>query len=322
LTAKANGAPEDFYHEPVLLAETVDLLVTEPDAIYVDATLGGGGHSREILSRLGPRGRLISIDRDPEALARSRQWASEHSDRVTLVRGDFCNIASLLGELGVSSVCGILADLGVSSRQLDKAERGFSFMREGPLDMRMDPDSGPSAADLVNGMEEAELLRIIRAYGEHPQARKIAQGIVESRQIAPITTTGQLADLVERTIGRRSGKHPATLVFQALRIAVNRELEALEKFMADFFDLLQPGGRIAVIAYHSLEDRLVKRTLRDMEPHCICPEQAPRCTCSKPGVMKSLQRKAYRPSPEEVARNPRARSARLRVAERIDQGGF
>jgi 16S rRNA (cytosine1402-N4)-methyltransferase len=226
-----------------------------------------------------------------------------------------------LSELKVASVHGIMADLGVSSRQLDKAERGFSFMREGPLDMRMDPESGPSAADLVNGAEESELLRIIRNYGEHPQARKIARAIVEGRERGPITTTGELADLVEMANGRRSGKHPATLVFQGFRIAVNRELEALEQFMADFFDLLHPGGRVAIIAYHSLEDRLVKRALRKMEPQCICPDQAPRCTCDKPGTMKSMQRKAIRPGAEEIKRNPRARSARLRVAERLDQTG-
>lgn len=305
------------YHVPVLLGEVLEHLLTDPDGLYVDGTLGGGGHAKAIEARLGPSGRLVGIDRDPEALAHSAAWALEKGDRVRLIPGTFGEVARILKDLGIGQVQGILLDLGVSSRQLDEGGRGFSFMRPGPLDMRMNPEAGHPASELVNNLPEQELIRIFREYGEEPRARRAAQAIVSERERHPILTTEALASTLEKALGRRSEKHPATRIFQALRIAVNRELEELEAFLRDFVDLLAPGGRVAVISYHSLEDRMVKQRFRELEPHCICPAQALRCTCGHPGVIRSVVRKAIQPSREETAQNPRARSARLRVAEKL-----
>lgn len=316
-----NGPDRGFdYHEPVLLEETLDMLITDPGGTYVDATMGGGGHTRAILGRLNPEGRLISVDRDREAHENAERWAAAYGERLHLVRGNFADLAELLAGLGIAGVDGILVDLGVSSRQLDIGERGFSFMRPGPLDMRMDRTSGPSAADLVATLPEGELARIFREYGEEPQAKRASKAIVAERARRPLDTTEKLAELIEKTLGRKSGKHPATKIFQALRIAVNGELEALEKFLDAAPGLLKAGGRVAVISYHSLEDRMVKTHFRSLEPKCVCPPLNPRCVCGRPGSMESVSRKAVKPSAGETARNPRARSARLRTARKLGDG--
>lgn len=305
------------YHVPVMLAEALKLLVTDPDGLYVDGTLGGGGHARAIAELLGPSGRLIGLDRDPEALANSAAWAAALPGKVTLLRGNFGSLARLLDERGLGPLQGVLLDLGVSSRQLDEGERGFSFLRPGPLDMRMNPQEGRPASALVNEATEAELRRIFWEYGEEPNARRAARALVEERARRPFETTGDLAQALERALGRRSDKHPGTRIFQALRIVVNREMEELEAFLRDIPERLAPGGRLAIISYHSLEDRMVKRRFRELEPHCVCPREALRCTCGHPGMLRAVNRKSLRPSREEVLKNSRARSAHLRVAERI-----
>jgi len=309
--------PDRPYHVPVLAREVVDLLVTDPNGRYVDGTLGGGGHSRRILERLGPRGALLGVDQDPHALAAAADLAGD--PRVRLRQGNFGDLAELLTDEGWGQATGILLDLGVSSRQLDEGARGFSFLRDGPLDMRMDPGLPVTAADLVNTLPEAELTRLFRKYGEEPRARRAARAVVTARRRKPFSTTGELAEAVERALGRRGPKHPATRVFQALRIAVNRELEALDRFLAALPQVLAPGGRVVVISYHSLEDRRVKQALRNAEPRCRCPAEALRCTCGRPGWLRVLTRRVVRPGDDEKARNPRARSARLRAAERLVQ---
>lgn len=305
------------YHVPVLLKETLDLLVWNPDGIYVDGTTGGGGHSRAIAARLSEKGRLLSIDRDPEALAEGLKWAGEYGGRVELVRGNFSDVAEVLAARGMEGADGILLDLGVSSRQLDAGERGFSFIRPGPLDMRMDPESGVPASTLVNSLPEEELARVFYEYGEEHASRRVARAVVAARSVEPIGTTEALAKVVERALGRQGGKHPGTKVFQALRIAVNGELAALEKFLSSLPGILGEDGRVAVISYHSLEDRMVKTALRNLTRHCICPELAPVCRCGTPGSMELLTRKAVKPSDTEVGTNPRSRSARLRAARRL-----
>lgn len=305
------------YHVPALEQEVLALLPTDPDGTYVDGTLGGGGHTRGLLARLGPRGCLIGLDRDPRALEEARELATKFSSRLRLLQGDYGDLRRILTAEGRLPVHGILLDLGVSSHQLDSGPRGFSFLRDGPLDMRMDPTCGAPAADLVNGLAEETLAKIFREYGEEPRARRVARAIALVRERQPIRTTAQLAEVVEKALGRRGPKHPATRVFQALRIATNQELESLDRFLADLPALLVPGGRVVVIAYHSLEDRRVKQALRALEPRCRCPQEAPRCSCGCPGSMRLLSRKAIKPQREEISRNPRARSARLRAAQRI-----
>jgi 16S rRNA (cytosine1402-N4)-methyltransferase len=294
------------YHVPVLLEEVLSFLPVDPDGIYVDGTLGGGGHARALANRLGPRGRLIGLDRDPEALAACRDLERDLPGRATLLLGDFGDLKAILRREGVERVSGILLDLGVSSRQLDEAGRGSSFLREGPLDMRMGSQAGgPTAADLVNGLPEEALADLFERYGEEPRARKIARAIVEARRKRAFEATGDLARLVERVLGRRGPKHPATRIFQALRIAVNRELEALEAVLSALPDLLAPGGRAVVISYHSLEDRMVKMAFRSEGTRCGQP------------TLSVLTRKVVKPGRAEVAGNPRSRSARLRAAERL-----
>ncbi len=307
--------PDPAYHLPVLGPEAVSRWLGAPDGVYVDGTLGGGGHARALLARLGPGGRLVGLDRDPDALAANRDLAGD--PRVRLVQGDFGYLPAVLARLGIGPVDGVLLDLGVSSHQLDEGTRGFSFLRDGPLDMRMDPGSGQPASAFVNRAPVAELARVIRAYGEEPRAGRVARAIDRERRRKPLETTGELARVVEKALGRRGAKHPATRTFQALRIAVNGELDALERFLDALDRVLAPGGRVVVISYHSLEDRLVKRALRDAEPRCRCPARALRCTCGTPGWLRPLERRAVRPGPDEVERNPRARSARLRAAERL-----
>ncbi len=301
-------------HVPVLYEETLTGLQVRPGGVYVDATLGAAGHALGILRASAPDGRLLGLDADPEAVAFARQVLQPFGERLTLRTANFRRLAAVARSAGFDRVDGVLLDLGLSSRQLAAAERGFAFQREGPLDMRLDPRRGTTAADLVNDLPEADLADLIRRYGEERHARRIARAIVAAR---PLTTTAELAQVVARAVGRRGRIHPATRTFQALRIAVNDELGALAEALPQALDLLAGGGRLAVIAFHSLEDRLVKRFFRQESRDCICPPEAPVCTCGHRAGLRIVTRKPIRPTPEEVARNPRSRSARLRIAERL-----
>ncbi len=307
-------------HVPVLLREVLEALRPERGGLYVDATLGLGGHAEAILDA-SPAVRLVVIDRDPDALAFAGERLGRFGERFVAVEGRHEELALHLDRLGLSEVDGVLADLGVSSMQLDRAERGFSFMKDGPLDMRMGP-TGPTAADLVAELPAEELARIFRDFGEEPRARAVARAVVETRESAPIRTTGELRALVAKAVGgrREEGKDPSTRVFQALRIATNRELIELERFLDDAISRLSLGSRLAVLSYHSLEDRIVKNVFRDRSAGCSCPPSFPVCVCSRRRVLALVTRKAVRPSPEEVLANRRARSARMRVAERVAPG--
>ena len=304
-------------HLPVLLREVLEALRPERGGVYVDATLGLGGHAEAILAA-SPDVRLVGIDRDVEALELSRERLARFGDRFVAVEGRHEELALHLDRLGLPQVDGVLADLGVSSMQLDRAERGFSFMKDGPLDMRMGR-SGPTAADLVAELPAEELARVFREYGEEPRARAVARGLVEARKEAPIRTTGELRRLVTKAVGprREEGKDPATRVFQALRIATNRELVELERFLDDAISRLSLGARLAVLSYHSLEDRIVKDVFRDRSAGCSCPPSFPVCVCSRRRVLALVTRKPVRPSDEELHENRRSRSARMRVAERV-----
>jgi len=309
----------EFQHLSVLLAETVDAVLTNPDGIYVDCTLGGGGHAAALASRLSPAALLIGIDQDPAAIAAGRERLATAVCRVELVQDNFRNLDKILDELNIAAIDGVIFDLGVSSHQLDVAERGFSYMHDGPLDMRMNPDSKLSAADIVNNYSEAELTRIIREYGEERWAKRIAEFIVRARASAPIKTTGQLAEIIKQAIpasARRDGPHPAKRTFQAIRITVNDELNILAGALKTAIERLKPGGRIAVITFHSLEDRIAKQTLQDLAKGCICPPRLPVCVCQHQPLVKILG-KPIVPSATEVANNPRARSDKLRVAEKV-----
>jgi 16S rRNA (cytosine1402-N4)-methyltransferase len=305
-------------HEPVLFSEVLEFLrPAREDGVIVDATVGLGGHAEGLLTRY-PAIRLVAIDRDPEALERSRERLRPFADRVTFARGRHESLIDIVKQSGIAQVSGILADLGVSSMQLDDASRGFSFRFDAPLDMRMGPDS-TTAAELVNTSDEAELARILREYGEEPMAKRIARAIVAARtsEDGPIETTGRLAAVIRSV--KRSKPHeidPSTLTFQALRIAANRELVDLDRFVDDAVSLLEPGARIAVISFHSLEDRIVKRALRRLEGECTCPPGMPVCGCGKQELVEILTGRPVTASDEEIARNPRSRSAKLRVAER------
>lgn len=303
-------------HVPALLREVTALLRAERGGTFVDATLGLGGHA-EALLMASSEVRVVGIDSDPDAVVLSRRRLASFGDRVALVEGRYEDIAAHLDRLGIGRVDGVLADLGVSSHQLDTAERGFSFMTDGPLDMRMSK-TGPRAADLVNDLSREELSRIFREYGEERMAGRIAREIVERRAAAPVSTTGELRRLVLRAVGprRERRKDPATRVFQALRIATNRELIYLERFLDDAIDRLALGARIAVLSYHSLEDRIVKRAFARHTAGCTCPPSFPVCVCPRRRVMALVTKKPIRPSLPEIAQNPRARSARLRVLER------
>jgi 16S rRNA (cytosine1402-N4)-methyltransferase len=281
---------------------------------YVDATLGTGGHAAGILNASAPDGKLLGLDADPEAIAYAREALHIYGERVVLQSANFRQIGAVAPGLGFGEVDGILMDLGLSSRQLGQASRGFSFSQDGPLDMRFDPGCDRSAADLVNYLPETELADLFWRFGEERYSRRIARAIVAAR---PVTTTGQLAEVVSRTVGRRERIHPATRVFQALRIAVNDELEALSQALPQARDLLRPGGRMAIIAFHSLEDRLVKRFFLEEARDCLCPPDAPVCVCQHKATMRVLTRRPIRPTDKEIAGNPPSRSARLRVAERI-----
>lgn len=305
-----------FSHVPVLLNEVLDSLDIQPDGIYLDATAGGAGHSREILNRLGPDGRLIAMDQDPDAI-RILNERIGGDPRVTVVHRNFAELKPALAELGIDRVNGILADLGVSSHQLDTAERGFSFHADAPLDMRMSQE-GETAADLCNRLPEEELRRILYQYGEEKYAPRIAAAIVRERETAPIETTLQLAELVKNAVPAkaRREKHPARRTFQAFRIAVNGELEVLDRAMDDMFDVLAPGGILSVITFHSLEDRAVKQRFAAFCEGCICPPEFPVCVCGRTPSGELLF-KFRAPSEQELEENPRSRSARLRSVRKL-----
>jgi len=306
-------------HISVLLRESIDSLNIKPDGIYVDGTLGLGGHSLEIAKRL-TTGRLVGIDRDETAIARAGERLREFSDRVTLVHGNFCNIPEILDELGIENADGMLFDLGVSSPQLDETDRGFSYMTDAPLDMRMDRDNTLSAWLVVNRWPEDKLERILRDYGEERYARRIAAAIVRCREEKEISSTLELVDIIKCAMpgpALREKQHPAKRSFQAIRIAVNDELGAVDEMMHTVPDRLNTGGRLAVISFHSLEDRIVKTAIASRENGCTCPREAPVCTCGFVKTLKSVTRKPIVPSDEEIENNPRARSAKLRVAERV-----
>ncbi|HEY7374693.1 MAG TPA: 16S rRNA (cytosine(1402)-N(4))-methyltransferase RsmH [Polyangia bacterium] len=300
-------------HLPVLLDEAMAWLDPKPGGRYCDATLGAGGHAFAVLERSAPDGRLVGLDRDPAALATAGARLQPFGDRVTLVHARFSEARDVLARLGMTPVDGFLVDLGVSSPQLDRAERGFSFRMDGPLDMRMDPTSGETAAELLRRVDEVELTGIIRDHGEERHAARVARAIIEARRAGPVDTTGQLAAIVARALPRHEpGKNPATRTFQALRIAVNDELGELERFLAVATDCLRPGGRLVVIAFHSLEDRIVKRRLRT-----LAGRRGGDAAPLDPPQLRLLTKHVVVPGDEERARNPRARSARLRAAERL-----
>ena len=308
----------EFSHEPVMREEVLSWLVGNKSGVYVDGTIGGAGHARAILE--ATTGRLVGIDCDEDALAASAEKLASFGSRVVLVKANFADLSLVLADLQIDQVDGVLLDLGVSSHQLDAAHRGFSFSRCAPLDMRMDRDLKLCAYDIVNDFTPTALAKIIRVYGEEKMAARIAQTIARKRRIAPIGTTSELADLVTSVMPARMRQlkiHPATRTFQALRIAVNAELDRLPRGIESAVAALKSGGRLAVISFHSLEDRIVKNTLRDLAASCVCPRDIPYCVCSKKAVVNILTRKAATPPDAEIRRNPRARSAKLRVAERI-----
>jgi 16S rRNA (cytosine1402-N4)-methyltransferase len=311
---------EPVAHRPVLPRETLELLAPRRGEIVVDATLGTGGHAELLLEAIGPHGRLIGIDRDADGLDVARRRLARFADAFSGIHGDHAELKRLLLAIGIDTVDRVLFDLGVSSRQLDDPERGFSFRADGPLDMRMDARTGPTAADLVAGCSEAELREVLWRFGEERRSRAIARAIAREREKRPLRRTRQLADLVERTLGpgaRRWRIHPATRTFQALRIAVNGEIVGLEALLEDAVSLLRPGGRLAVISFHSLEDRAVKRSLKSLAHRCTCPPGLPVCGCGRQDLLRILTSKPVRPTSGEVERNPRARSAKLRAAERL-----
>ena len=308
-----------FEHKSVLLKETVDSLCIRPDGIYVDGTLGGGGHAFEVCRRLGPGGRLIGIDQDQDAIAAASERLAPFGDRAVIVRSNYRQIQDVLEGLQIGRVDGIYLDLGVSSYQLDTAERGFSYREDAPLDMRMDRRNTQTAADLVNGCDESELYRIIRDYGEEKFAKNIAKHIVKARQEKPIETAGELTEIIKAAIPakmRATGGHPAKRTFQAIRIALNHELEVLDQSIDTMIQLLNPGGRLSIITFHSLEDRIVKNRFRENENPCICPPDFPVCVCGRVSRGRVITRKPILPSEEELEENKRAKSAKLRVFER------
>lgn len=309
----------EFKHKSVLLDETIESLNIKPNGIYVDGTLGGGGHSYEIAKRLTDGGRLIGIDQDEDAIRAAKERLSEFADRVTIVRDNYCNMPKVLDELGVSKVDGILLDIGVSSYQLDEAERGFTYKQDAPLDMRMDQRQEMTAKDIVNGYSEEDLYRIIRDYGEDKFAKNIAKHIVQARQIKPVETTFELDEIIKAAIPmklRATGGHPAKKTFQAIRIELNRELEVLDESIDAMTDLLNDNGRLCIITFHSLEDRIVKTRFRKNENPCTCPPDFPVCVCGKKPKGKVITRKPIVPDEEELEENKRAKSSKLRVFER------
>ena len=309
-----------FEHTTVLLHETVDGLNVRPDGIYVDATLGGGGHAFEVCRRLGSTGRLIGIDQDADAIKAAGQRLEGFGEKVTVIRSNYRDMKPELHKLGIDSVDGITLDLGVSSYQLDTADRGFSYRMDAPLDMRMDQRQKMTARDIVNEYSEVELFRVIRDYGEDRFAKNIAKHIVAEREKAPIETTGQLNEIIRHSIPmkiQKTGGHPSKRTFQAIRIELNHELEVLRDSLDDMIYMLSPWGRICVITFHSLEDRIVKSAFRRNENPCTCPSHFPVCVCGKVSKGKVVTRKPILPSPEEQESNSRSKSAKLRIFERI-----
>ena len=309
----------EFRHKSVLLEESIEALHIRPDGIYVDGTLGGGGHSYEICRRLSDRGRLIGIDQDAAAIAAATKRLEEFKDRVTIVRSNYCDMKKELGKLGITSVDGVILDLGVSSYQLDEAERGFTYREDAPLDMRMDQRQTLSAKEVVNDYSEMELYRMIRDYGEDRFAKNIAKHIVRAREKKPIETTGELCEIIKAAIPakmRAGTGHPAKQTFQALRIELNHELDVLTQSIDGMIDRLAPGGRLCIITFHSLEDRIVKTRFRTNENPCICPPGFPVCVCGRISKGKVITRKPILPSEQEMEENSRSKSAKLRVFEK------
>ena len=317
--AEPLGGRGALSHRPVLLRETIELLAAERGGLFVDCTVGLGGHSDAIL-QASPDAQVLGIDRDEEALGLATERLAQYGSRFRAVHADFRELTRVLATAKVRQVRGVLADLGVSSLQLDSPSRGFSFRHEAPLDMRMDVSRGETAAELLGRLSEVEIARIIFEYGEERRSRRIARWIVERRERGePVRTTTDLAELVERAVGRDKKRriHPATRTFQALRIAVNGELENLDRFLFDAVDQLEPAGRLAVISFHSLEDRIVKRTLQKLSGRCQCPPRLPKCICGARKAIETLTKRAVAPSAQEIDENPRARSAKLRGAQKI-----
>ncbi len=309
----------EFHHVPIMLERVLEELNIRPDGIYLDGTVGGAGHSSEILKRLSDKGRLICLDQDDTAVAIATERLAKISSRATVVKSNFVNFASVLDELGIAQVDGILLDLGVSSHQLDNGERGFSYRTDAPLDMRMDQSNPETARDIVNNYSEADLTRIFREYGEEPFARQIAANICRARQKAKISTTFELNELIRSSIparARRNGGHPSKQTFQAIRIALNRELQVLEDSMDQMIERLSSGGRLCIITFHSLEDRIVKQSMRRAEHPCICPPDFPVCVCGRVPQGRMVTRKPILPDEKEQEENPRSKSAKLRVFEK------
>ena len=311
----------EFNHYSVLLNETIENLNIKPDGIYVDGTLGGGGHAYQVASRLSEKGRLIGIDQDADAIAAAGERLKEFGDKITIIRSNYANMKEELHRIGVEKVDGIVLDLGVSSFRLDTPERGFTYRDENaPLDMRMDDRQSLTAKDIVNGYSEMDLYRIIRDYGEDKFAKNIAKHIVQERAKKPIETTGELTEIIRASIPMKvqvTGGHPAKRTFQAIRIELNKELEVLQNNLDDMIDLLNPGGRICIITFHSLEDRIVKTNFKRNENPCTCPSDFPVCVCGKKSKGKVVTRKPILPSEEELEVNSRSKSAKLRVFERV-----
>lgn len=308
-----------FNHTSVLLQETIDGLNIRPDGVYVDGTLGGGGHSYEIASRLSDRGQLIGIDQDEAAITAAGERLKEFGDRVIIVRSNYRNTKSILQSLQIEKIDGMMLDLGVSSYQLDTEERGFSYRYDAPLDMRMDKRQTLTARDIVNGYSEMELFRVIRDYGEDKFAKNIAKHIVAARQQSPIETTGRLNEIIKAAIPakmRAEGGHPSKRTYQAIRIECNKELEVLRDSLEELIGLLNPGGRLCIITFHSLEDRIVKSAFKKAENPCTCPPSFPVCVCGKVSRGKVITNKPILPGEEELERNSRAKSAKLRIFER------
>ena len=311
----------EFQHKSVLLQECIDALNIRPDGIYLDGTLGGAGHSSQIARRLTEGGRLIGVDRDRTALAAAKERLAPYADRVTLVHSNFAEIDAILDSLGIPAVDGMLFDLGVSSPQLDDASRGFSYMADAPLDMRMDKDDALTAGEVVNTWPQGELRRILYDYGEERYAPQIAAAICRAREKAPVETTLELVDIIRSAMpaqALREKQHPAKRSFQAIRIAVNDELGAVSRMMQAAVGRLNPGGRLAVITFHSLEDRIVKSEMQQAARGCTCPPEFPVCVCGKRPLVRLVNRKPILPSQAEQEENPRARSAKLLVAEKLD----
>ncbi|MCI9018631.1 MAG: 16S rRNA (cytosine(1402)-N(4))-methyltransferase RsmH [Lachnospiraceae bacterium] len=310
----------EFAHVSVLLRETIEQLNIRPDGIYVDGTLGGGGHAFEVCSRLSDKGRLIGIDQDADAIAAAGKRLQKFKDRVTIVRSNYCNMRRELQRLGIERVDGIVLDLGVSSYQLDSAGRGFTYREDAPLDMRMDQRQTRTARTIVNEYSEQELFRVIRDYGEDKFAKNIAKHIAAARAKKPIETTGELTEIIRGAIPakvRMNGGHPAKKTFQAIRIELNKELEVLKDSLDDMIDLLKPGGRICVITFHSLEDRIVKTIFKTNENPCTCPSNFPVCVCGNKPKGRLVVKKPIVPGEEELTKNKRSKSSKLRVFERI-----